>query len=132
MLHLRYPRYAPDCQRYSLCPRETILCIYGLKYHSFLFFLKFLFRFIETVLQFFKLDIYLTKALENTHIWLQVVAKILDLLNFRKESCLKSIKNTIEIRTHTHTHARTHTHTYTHKQFRFFYRLEGTPSTIHV
>ena len=54
-----------------------------------------------------KLNIYLIKSSKNTHIWVQFVAKIL-LWNFRYQSSLKSIKNSIE--THKHTHTHTHTH----------------------
>ena len=36
-----------------------------------------LFHFLQIVLQFFKLNIYLIKSSENTHIWLQFVANIL-------------------------------------------------------
>ena len=40
-------------------------------------FFFFLFHFLQIVLQFFKLNIYLIKSSENTHIWLQLVANIL-------------------------------------------------------
>ena len=46
------------------------------------FFCNFYFHFLQIVLQFFKLDIYLIKSSENTHVWLQFVANIL-LWNFR-------------------------------------------------
>ena len=33
---------------------------------------------------------------------------------------------------HTYAHTNTHTHTHTHTHFRFFSRLWGAPSTVHV
>ena len=52
------------------------------KLRLFFFFFAILFHFLQIVLQFFKLNIYLIKSSENTHIWLQFIAKIL-LWNFR-------------------------------------------------
>ena len=65
------------------------------------------------MLQLFKLEIYLIKSSENTHIWLQFVANI-SVWNTRYTSCLKGIKITIE--THKHTHTHTHTYINTHRQ----------------
>ena len=65
--------------------------------------------FLQIVVQFFKLKIYLIKSSKSTHIWLQFVVNIL-LWSFRLGSFLKSIKNTKHNRnTHTYT-TRTQTH----------------------
>ena len=70
------------------------------------FFCNFYFLVLQTMLQFFKLNIYLIKSLENTHIWLQLVMEfqIGELL----EEHQKYNRNT---NTHTHT-------TYAHTQNR--------------
>ena len=74
---------------------------------SFLFFFYFVFfiSLFTSCVTIFELNIYLIKSPENTHIWLQFVAKML-VWNLRQRNCLKSIKNKIE--THTHTHTNTH------------------------